>query len=328
MFGFLNRIFGRAPGNPVPEWAEFFSYDEYETFLGAIRQHFVAQGRRVVIRDGVASVADSGVVFREASREDDPPSLQYGLQNLAQLCHGQPQEQWADIIAKHFTGMEESQREMSSIPMDDYNAVRDHLAIRLYPQDFLDEESFDRLITREDIPGIRTTLVLDSPHAVSTISREAASVWQQSDAALFDQALKNLNQQVEVVDHVEVLGEEGLRLSLLSGSNFLTSSHALNLHRRPNWIGKVGTLVGIPTGSCLIGLPIENRQAIVAIQYLIPLIAKACMDGPNSVSHRLYWLQTNGTWMDLTWREENDSIVFTPPEEFTEAIGGLGDAGE
>lgn len=323
MFGFLNRIFGRAPGNPVPEWAEFFSYDEYETFLGAIRQHFVSQGRKVVIRDGVASVADSGVVSRESSRDDDHPSLQYGLQNLAQLCHGQDEAQWAEIIAKHFTGMEESQREMSSIPMDNFDAVRDHLAIRLYPLDFLDPESFDRLVTREDIPGIRTTLVLDSPHAVSTISRDAATIWNQSDAALFEQALKNLTQQVEVVDHVEVLGEEGLRLSLLSGSNFLASSHALSLHQRPNWIGRAGTLVGIPTGSCLIGLPIDKRQALVAIQYLIPLIAKACMDGPNSVSHRLYWLQTNGTWLDLTWREENESIVFTPPEEFTDAIGTL-----
>jgi hypothetical protein len=276
-----------------------------------------------VIRDGVASVADSGVVSRESSREDNHPSLQYGLQNLAQLCHGQDTAQWAEIIAKHFTGMEESQREMNSISIDDFAAVRDHLAIRLYPQDFLDPDSFDRLVTREDIPGIRTTLVLDSPHAVSTISREAANIWNQTDIALFEQALKNLSQQVDVVDHVEVLGDEGLRLSLLSGTNFLTASHALSLHHRPGWIGRAGTLVGIPTGSCLIGMPINNRQMLIAIQYLIPLIAKACMDGPNSVSHRLYWLQANGTWMDLTWREENDSIVFTPPEEFTEAVGDL-----
>ena len=76
--GFLRRK--RDEPGAVPEWAAFFTPDEYKAFLDVVRAELGKGGEQYTIGDGFVRVAGS--------------DGELGLSNLAQLAHATERSAW------------------------------------------------------------------------------------------------------------------------------------------------------------------------------------------------------------------------------------------
>src|SRR5712672_332133 len=87
--GFLRRKRGEPA--VVPDWAAFFSADEYQAFLDVVGAELDKGGAEFTIGDGFVRMAGSGGEF--------------GLANLAQLAHVTGRDEWPQLVSSHFANL-------------------------------------------------------------------------------------------------------------------------------------------------------------------------------------------------------------------------------
>jgi hypothetical protein len=319
MMNILRRLLGQLLSKPVsvPPWASFFTPPQYQCFVGHVENHFRRQQQKFTLKDGVVLL-------------DRPPAegfQQHGLANLAQLCYRNEEKDWADIIAEHFRTLRKSHAEQSLLEtrLDDFERVRELLAVRLWPVDYLPELSRDRFIRRHDLPGTLTALVFDLPSSVRNVTPEEARRWGKSPEELFEIGLTNVRENCIPDASEQDLGD-GVTVSLLSDESFFVASHALLLEDRPECLGAFGALVGVPHRHVLLTYAIEDLGVLHAINLLVPIIMGMEKEGPGSISSCLYWYK-DGKFTDLPYHVKNKVLHFDPPEEFVDVLNLLGEPG-
>ncbi|MCI0639108.1 MAG: hypothetical protein L0Y72_28305 [Gemmataceae bacterium] len=298
-----------------PAWADFFTAAQYQRFRQLVSDYFTQQNRSFDFGDGVIKVEDG----------DDGAKQQYGLMNLAQMCHRNDEAEWAEIIADHFRTMEKSQKEQKVLEqrIDDFSRVEELLAVRIWPEDYLDSLDRDKLLHRQDLPGTISALVFDLPSSVRNVTPEEAESWGKSTDELFTIGLANVKENCIPNISEEELGE-GVRLTLFADESFFVASHALLLEEHPDAIGAFGALLGIPHRHVLLAYPIEDSRVLQAVQMMIPIIMGMERDGPGSISRRLYWYN-QGDFTDLAYKLEGNTLNFAPPDDFVEMLNLLSD---
>ncbi|HMP03928.1 MAG TPA: hypothetical protein PKC45_15655, partial [Gemmatales bacterium] len=117
-----------------PAWARFFTKTEYYWFIDLIHQYFTRRQQRYVLEVGVVRVLDGM-----------PGGVQRcGLLNLAQRCKQEGDlGQWGELVAVHFDGFRQHLVESEKVQelAQDFERVAPLLAVRLYPQEYLDGET-------------------------------------------------------------------------------------------------------------------------------------------------------------------------------------------
>lgn len=246
--------------------------------------------------------------------------------NLAQLCARRERAEWPQIVRDHFRALERSDSEQEALQkrLADFGRVAELLSLRIWPEEYLADLDGSRLLFRRDLPGTVTSIVYDLPTSIRNVTPDEAAAWNRPHEELFRIALDNVRETCIPNVKTHDLGE-GVRLLLLSDESFFVASHALLLDERPEAIGDFGTLVGIPNRHTLLAHPIADASVAQAVAKMIPIIVGMERDGPGSISSRLYWHQ-HGEFVDLPYRVEPDSLVFTPPEAFVEMVQLLGES--
>lgn len=309
----LDRLFTNKPSPKTPPaWASFFSAEQYGQFLHLVAAHFRSKGVTFEMGDGVV-LLEPGSEGRQ----------QLGLLNLAQLCGRNEPAEWPQIIAEHFDTLNKSQREQQVLEerVADFERVRELLAVRLWPEDYLRELDGSKLIHRQDIPGTVSALVFDLPSSIRNVTPEEAEGWGMDLDELFELGLANVRENC-IPDQSEQELTENVSVQLFSDESFFVASHALMLDDHGECIGSFGALVGIPHRHVLLAYPIENLNVLQAIHCLIPVISGMERDGPGSISPRLYWYK-DGAYTDLPYRIEGRTLHFSPPEDFVEMLNLL-----
>ncbi len=305
--GPFGNLFGK--NDKAPEWASFFSAAEYQRFEKLVCDYFHEEGAEVAVEEGFVHVPE-----RDHT---------YGLQNLAQVCHMSPEEEWRDTIGEHFLRLREAEDDRDRIEqeMEDFDAVADLLAVRLYHEDYVNSLGRDKVVFREDFEGTVSVLVVDLPTTIQTVPSETAKKWDKSVDELFAHGLGNVRRTVvPEVSTEEITPDVVIRYFV--SDNFLTSTHALMLNQHPDCIGTYGALVGIPHRHVVLCFPINDIGVVSAINAMLPVIQGMFEEGPGSISPHLYWYQDDQFTL-LPCEVTEEEMRFQPPAEFIAVLNEL-----
>jgi hypothetical protein len=293
-------------GRGLPEWAGFFgSAADLERFEKAVEKDFKGRGMRVAIEDG------------RVIPVKPPSQQQWGLSNVGQRCASAKPAEWAAIIAGHFDTILSTPREEEL----SLSEAAPRLMVRLW--DELDLDAKIRCVSREDIPGLRTVLCIDSETSIKSVSTDQMSEWGAGADELFLQALLNVRERVR--PSVSSLGPELDALLISSEESFYTAALALEMERLDAHLGKHGAIVGLPTRDAILLAPFNNAGVVQSINNVIAITAGAYRDGPGSVSPRVYWY-ADGQWVEIPYEATDGGLRVSPPEDLLAVLNGV-DAG-
>jgi hypothetical protein len=189
MFSFLS--FGKKDYKEVPEWANFFSQQEYTYFINLVETFFKQNGFEFTLDDGYVNVSDNDFGLNKL-----------GLTNLAQTCYQENRSRWKGIISNHFNRMieiSEFESEFSK-KVDEFENVKKYIGVRIYPIGYVQNVGPENTIYRNVTDELVELLIFDLPHAVINIKREVTEKWKISSDELFSIGQKNirLNYKLEI----------------------------------------------------------------------------------------------------------------------------------
>jgi len=303
----LGRFFGSR--DDVPAWARFFPAEDYRSFLEAVEADLRRRGAPFEMGDGTVRAGPAG-----------GPSADYGLLNLAQVCHATPPGEWGSTIAAHFDNAFSSDAEADALDararsLDD---VRACLKVRLYHPDYRAQVGADHLVHRVPAEGLVETLVYDLPGTVRTVPPEHVGTWGRPLDELFGIGLGNVRSEPRPDLQRLDLGH-GATCSAIVGDSFFVASHALFLGDYLEASARFGALVSIPHRHAVLFHPIADMKVILAINSLIPVTFGMYQEGPGSISDSLYWWR-DGRFTRLPSKVTAQSVTFEPPDEFVDEV--------
>jgi hypothetical protein len=303
----LGRFFGSR--DDVPEWAKFFSPDDYRLFLGAIDEEMHRRRLPFEFGDGTVHVSPP-----------DAEEADYGLLNLAQTCHATGRSDWEATIREHFDNAFRSSRDSEELDAksERLDAVSSSLKVRLYHTDYLDQMGGGGLVHRKPAEGLIETLVYDLPGSVRTVPPEHVRKWGVSADELFRIGLANVKSETPPAKQVFEVGK-GARIQALVGDSFFTASHALFLEDHLTPPPPFGALVAVPHRHAVLFHPIENMRVIGAVNSMIPIAFGMYQEGPGSLSPGLYWWRSGALTL-LPTKVSAQSISFSPPDAFVKEV--------
>lgn len=321
VFGFFRRRGGgagddRREPEPVPAWAAFFTHAQFDRFLDTVRLYFTSRHIDAHVDDGLV---------RCPGHPEMPGEM--GLANLAQVCHRADAAEWETIVAGHFGSLRKARHEHDDLEphLADFSRVQDLLGVRIGSAESLGPH-VSKLITRDDLPGTYSFLVLDLPNAIYSVPPERAAKWGKSPDELFGIGLANLRTLPSPdVEHVEV--DEGVELFALTASHFFAATHVLTLYAHPQCIGPHGSLVAIPHRHLLLCHPIHTIDSAMAVHRIGLLASQMEREGPGSITARIYYRYPDGRFLDLPYEMTDDQFIFRPPDEFMTVLNGLPESG-
>jgi hypothetical protein len=179
------------------------------------------------------------------------------------------------------------------------------------------------LVTRKDIPGLTTTLVLDLPEAVRTISPSERGLWEVGDREVFDAALTNVWEEVNP-EAVVLDPEEPEGLVVVQADSVYAASAALRIGELSEGFGDHGAFVSIPTRNGILMWPFRTLEDMNGLGVLVRATKFFHDRGPGSLSQRVWWVR-EGEWHEVEYEVKGDQLSLRAPDPllaYLESIAG------
>ncbi|MDQ0772155.1 hypothetical protein QF026_000621 [Streptomyces aurantiacus] len=306
------RIFHRSPERDqqsVSRDAEysFFSVDEGAQFRAHVREAFAERGLEVTVHSGTVS---------------DNTGRQFGLRNLAAICHQEPRgrKRWPHLIRGHVGRLLRVVDGPSPLEFLEPDQLLALLRPWVVARDFI-EPNADRYVhARVVAPGLCEVLALDLRESVMTLPD--TSLAPLGDIVeLRARALDNLR-ELPMESHTILHGPQQMHFDVVTGDSFFTSSRVLatnelarDLTGRP--LGPDGALVAMPNRHQLALRPIDSERDTTLMPTLYGMTVFAAAnyeDAVGPVSPDVYWWR-DGTLTRLV-RQEGVEPEFKDDIEF------------
>ncbi|MDT0327144.1 hypothetical protein [Nocardiopsis lambiniae] len=215
------------------------------------------------------------------------------------------------------------------VPQDESSEAR--WRVRLYPTTAFPEEVWDALLFREFAPGLRETVVIDTPESVQPLDRSVLERMGRTEEQVHTEAIaRSVAEEVEASE-VE-LG--GVAIIHIGGAQPYTSAQAHVLSRH---LGEAphGALVAFPVPQVILANPLGKGDPIMAMDRLQELAERFVSDADRPISAQLFWwhpdsaaraeggvpdLRPVGVEID---HEERSVSLYTSDEEFGPMLDGL-----
>ncbi len=311
MFSFLKNDTKQPT---VPDWASFFDRYSYNIFISFVENYFKKKKVKFEFEDGLVHI-----------NEDFHGLEKLGLINVAQQCNQSEPNDWEEVISNHFNTLIQAnafEKEFNQ-NIENFDYVKPFIAVRLYHYSFFEEVGREHIIGRKLTEDIFMTLVFDMPYSVTNIQPEQAEKWNLPISQLFELGINNikLNYPVEISE-VEF---EGFSAFFVNSDSFFTPNLILDLESYPQLIGSHGSLLCIPNRHYVLIYPIENLEVVKAINKLIPVTYSINLEGPGSLSDKLYWYK-DGKLENQPYNLSDEKLQFTPSNKFSEVLNNLKEA--
>ncbi|MBS0191962.1 MAG: hypothetical protein U0573_04515 [Phycisphaerales bacterium] len=280
--------------------------------MNVVEDYFVRRGIAVTIsREGTVTPTGSESV--------------YGLQNLLQNCA------WADArdlsemrgrVADHFDTMTRAQDQNRKFTeqLESWEFAKPRLRVRLWD---VEVGSFlTNSVTRSDIPGLATTLSVDLPESIDSVSPERAAKWHRTDSELFEIALENTMKSF-AAEATTIDSSRFGPAQVVQADSFYSAGAALELEKYPALLGPHGAFVTIPTRAQVFALPLETAGDLAFVGEFIRFACWCFQQGPGSVSKRLWWYR-DGRWFEIAYKVEGTHTAIMPPEELQKYMMEVG----
>ncbi|GAA3377001.1 hypothetical protein GCM10020367_50930 [Streptomyces sannanensis] len=285
-------IFRRRPkrddsGAPRdPEFA-YFSTGEAARFRAQVRESFAEHGLEVTVY---------------ADHVTDSSGRQFGLGNLAALCHNEPRgpRAWPGLVHHHVGLVLRTMDSPSALDTLPPEQIRAQLYPRVISDNSIDPANFD--YARDVGPGLYEILALDLPESVMMLTDEALEPLGEV-GELRAQALRNLA-QLPVEGHETVRGDDGMTFEVVVGDSFYTASRVLALeslvrHVTGQELTADGALVALPFRHQLAFHAIRDAGVLPALGAMAAFAASGYEEAPGAISPYVYWWRA-GTLTQLS----------------------------
>jgi len=310
--GFFKR--SREQATPGPSWAAPLSEDDTTTFLATVGAQLERRGLPHEVGEGTVRVERGG----EWS--------EYGLSNLAQLCHAVDEREWPGTIGEHFDNLFAAADDESRVEelARSFEGIRSVFKVRLYPGASLGGMDPRPPSSWELAPGLTAVFVYDLPTTVQSASETHVESWGKSRDELLSAALENVR-----ADAVEVkpLAEGASAPVACVADHFFAASHALLLGERLPPQAKGSAVFAVPNRHALLYAPLVDLGIVESINRLIPIAGSMFEQGPGSISPSLYWWREGAVTL-LPSRLDGSNVQFMPPDDFVQALNALPEAAQ
>lgn len=297
----------------IPEWASFFTSNEYSVFIEAIRSYFDRLNLQYTIEDGVVSVEENYFGFNEL-----------GLQNLSQMCKQNDIKDYEAVVKDHFETMvriHKFDKEFEEI-VSDFEKIEKYIGVRLYDVEYAANLQKENMIVQHFTEGVLAVLVFDLPESVMNIKPEQIEPWGKTSDELYEIGKQNIKQNYVVNLFEEKVGDN--KFWFAEADHFYATNFVMNIQDFPQVIGRKGSLVSIPNRHIALIYPIQNLEVVGALNNMLYLTSRMYEDGPGSITDRLYWYN-DGIFIDIPHRIEDEKLAITPPSAFIDALNELGE---
>ena len=294
----------------APAWCSFFSPEQYERFATLVRAEFIRRGIRADfnLEDGYADCQFPGTLQNRI-----------GLAGPAQKCHMRPEREWVGTLTEHFSSLDRI--EGAADQMESFEAVRDSLRLRLYPDPYGDYP--DQTVHRGLTVRIATHLVVDTPNDVWLVLRSHLREWGKTEDELFILGLEQSRRFETLAPTLIDLGG-GNQCYTIRGNSFMVTANALWLDDYIDPSGR-GALVAVPNRHEILFHKIQSLEPLVWMLAALPKTVRALYQaGPGSISSEVFWWHA-GRWTHLPLKPQaDDPLGDVPPEFIEEAVKPLG----
>jgi hypothetical protein len=298
----------------VPEWASFFNKNEYNEFLSAIEEYFYSKNITYNLGDGFLTAGPNDFGFSTL-----------GLTNVAQVCKLDKPKSFKEIVKEHFETLIRTNQFDKEFKkgIHDYEKIKEYIAVRLYPDDYVPETAKDVSMGKNFAGNIIALLVFDLPDSVQSITSKEAEKWNKTFDELFKTGIQNIKNKYPLNISRQQFGE--FAIWFIQGDHFFTPNIVFDFEQQQKLTGTYGSLIGIPHRHAVIIYPIENIAVVNAINALIPTVYGMNNEGPGSISNNIFWYK-DGHYENLPYKIEENKIQFHPPENFVDLLNNLGSA--
>jgi hypothetical protein len=217
------------------------------------------------------------------------------LDNLILKCVAvKDRTAWPAIIRDHFNMIFSPMDEQKKINPPDYESIKKYLSIRIYPQEMVDQRGgTGPLVSRVDLEGTYTLLMLDLPGAFTPVQKSIFDLWKKSRAEVFKAALDNVDsQKVEKVSKVTEFQGTQLEVSILGNEDY-AASYALDLGKNsPELVGEWGCAIAIPNKGLVTLCKISHDKPVDFVLYIRltkDYMEKSFQEHPQRISDQYYW---------------------------------------
>ncbi|MDO7887273.1 hypothetical protein [Hymenobacter cheonanensis] len=301
--------------------AQKISYDipkDYRALISKADYQVLVDSAVAVVarRYPVAAVHDGTITLRPGQ----PGVTALNLHNLIAKCAAQPDKtQWPGLIRYHFTSLFSSFDEQRKIDPRSFESVRPYLSLRIYPEASLAQRGgAANLLTRIDLEGTATVLMLDLPGAFSAVPKAMFAEWHQEPAAVFALAQANVNKHTVGRDTRELeSGPIKLTVNFIAEENY-AASYALDLAANaPEFVGEWGSVVAIPNKGLASICQVSRAHPVDFVQYIQgtrAIIERFYQEHEQPVSPAFYWYyQGKFTRIVVTTNPDGSANVIAPP---------------
>lgn len=301
----VSGLFGRAQR---PEPLQFMSQSDYDRMVNLVRGWLIDHGHEFAI-DKVGGFALVGPKGSERHK--------IGFTNMGQVCAQTPHSDWPKVVNEFLETLVNPNTEFLEDPP--FGKVRQLLKLRLNATDLGVDPA---LLTLYDVSDrFLTYLVIDLPKQVCTVKPETVAGWEISKGELFKLALANVWDQ----DKVEVKWmdlDENVKIAVLEGETFFTSTHLLMLDRHFPSQPRAGMLVAVPARHAVMVRPLEKAEDIGALGMIAYLANRTFEDGPGSITDTVFWIR-DGKLTPLEIDVMSNAVNLLGPPEFEEVLALL-----
>jgi len=274
---FLHTFKEKRPG-----WAAVLTGDQYALF------------RQKLLRSSNSSIDPEQCDKKGIFRHKD---IDLNVANLAALCAHQPIENWDTEIDRWTAGLDPSRGWQVPRYPDEVGKLK----IQLYPVDYFNGTSDrEEYLTRQDMPGVLSTIVVDMPERLVAMTKSALGQWAVHADDTYTKLLSLLKtEQPHTVNFTKLNGSDDVVAVLLS-DDVTASNHALVLDTLyPQLLGSSGALVGIPHRHMIIVKKLDDEPSQDLTSRLHRMVQYMVKEQPGFVSDSVFWLK-DGQFRRLT----------------------------
>ncbi len=304
------------PGSGESVSGEPVSRDQINRILSAVASFYQARDVRISL------TREGAIVF-----PDEPNRGEMHLGNILARCQATDASDWAELIEDHLLNMEVwwEQEKLIADRIDDYDFVREHLGVQLWPESLREQFEARRTVMRDDVPGAITTLVLDLPTALRTLRRSEIEAWGQADAALFDEGIERVRRAVTPrTDAIDVgLTKPVMVVRAEPPEDTFVSVFALTPQAVPDIIGSYGALLSTPCRDLIIAHPLEDASGPYAIPQMAAMLQKAVSTRPYAIAATIWHHDRDGAVTPLGYDMADGRIEISAPPAFQAVMAQL-----
>lgn len=309
-------LFKRKEPVKVPEWASFFSAEEYSTFIEQLDVYFRSiQVDYVLTADGVIQPKANDFGF----------NFNMGLLNVSQVCKQNTPDDYQRVIADHFNSIinhfkfEQEFEQMEN----DYEKVKDYIGVRLYNLDYISQLGKHLTIGKDFAGDIYAMIVFDFPDTVKNVKAGLEKVWGKTIDELFATGVENIKENYPLEISKESFGE--FSVWFVQGDHFFAPNIVFSIDDMPELTGSKGALIGLPHRHAAIIYPIESLEVVTALNRLTFAVHGMNAEGPGSLSDNIFWYR-DGVFTPLPYKMDDKSLQLFPPDSFVSLLNELAPA--